>query len=253
MKNRLGFILILVATIFMLSCKKDNTTPAPVNNTPYTPPADGSTSNATSFSGIFTTGSYTTDIPNNTVFSNESARVYFSNSPTPYMSSATAVSVNKVYLNADTLMYNAVGKQYSGYYPVNLATETWSVNGANGIASFSISISATTPGFTFSNALPDSISRANGFTVTINNVTNAEKASIMVFDGTNSMNGSVSKNLNTGNNTIVFSGTDLANLITTSTGYIAIVLSNDQVFYFSGKDYQFLREAQYNKHIKIKP
>lgn len=246
-------LIIAIALVSFAACKKDKTTPSnTTSNNTGTPPADGTQSNATTFNGIFTTGSYSTDIPNNPISSSKSARAYFSNTPMQYMNQTTAVSVNKVYLNNDSLWYNSTGKYYNSMWPVNLATETWSVNGANGIASFSISVNSIDPSFVLGNPFPDSISVSAGFTVNVNNVTNAKYAYVSILDGTNNTNGFVNKTINTGNNTIVFSASELNALTLTNTGYLFVVLSNDQAFYFSSKSYQFVREIQYNKHIKIK-
>lgn len=252
--NKLFILILIISSTVFFSCKKDKTEPAPVTNTPIAPPADGSPSSATQFSGIFTSGNYNT-ITSNTVAATPyaMAKAYFTNQPTPYIYTATSVMVNKVYLNGDTVGYNATYKYYFVSSMVNLATETWSVNGANGIGSFSVNINAVNPGIDLPYNFPDSVSKSVGFTMVVNNVTNAAKANLFVHDGTNSVNGSVSKMMVNGNNTITFSPADLANLTVTNNGFIFIVLNNSKAFVYSGKDFQFNREAQYTKYIKIKP
>lgn len=244
-------LIIVLFSIAVLSCKKDDKSPA-TSTTNTAPPVDGTPSNATTFNGIFTCGSYTTSFTNNPPYVNENAYVYFSNTATQHMNSVTGIPVGKVYINNDTLTYSSSYKYYNSYNPVNLATETWSVVGANGIGSFSISINAITPACS-PIAVPDSISKSSGFSVNINNVTNIEKASVMVLDGSSTITGFVSKNLSIGNNTVNFSSSELNLLATTNSAYFVIILSSDKAYYFSGKSYQFVREAQLTKEIKIKP
>jgi hypothetical protein len=249
-------ILLLVAGTIIFSCKKEDKQPASTANTGGGGGGGGNNptpSSATTFFGIFTTGSYTTVMSSTaTPFSNESARAYFSNQSTQYSNSSTAVTVNKVFLNGDSLNYNSSLKYYTDYFNVSLATESWSVNGANGIGTFTIDITTITPSAASIN-FQDSISISAGFSIVVNNVSNITKGYLLVLDGTNTVNGFVSKTLNTGNNTITFSAADLANLTPTQSGYLALSLTNAKAYSISGKDYQFNREAQCSMHIKIKP
>jgi len=241
-----------ISVIIFASCKKDKTEPAPVNNTPSTPAADGSVSYATQFYGIFTTFQNTTVI-SPTTFTSLSANAYFSNQATPYSNSASAVKVAGVYLNGDSLSYNTTYSNYSIYNNVSFATETWSVNGANGIGNFSFTNNAVTPSCTGYSTIADSISKAVGFTVSLNNVSNITSASLIVFDGTGNPNSTYSQPIVIGKNVLTVTGANLSAMATSTNGIIAVVLSNKKAFVFSGKDYQFSREAQYSKHIKIKP
>lgn len=244
-------IILFAISIVLFSCKKEDKTPN--NNTGNTIPiTDGSISNEATHTGILTSGSYTTIMMNNTPIVSERAKAYFSSTPTQFMNSTTAIQVSKVFFNGDTLSYSSIMKYYDSYTPVNLSTETWSVVGANNIGSFSTSINAVTPGFD-AVSIPDSVSKGSGFSVNINNVANTEKANVFLMDGTNTITGFVTKNLLNGNNNVTFSPSELNLLTTTNNGYFAIVLSSDKAFYFSGKSFQFVREAQYSKEIKIKP
>lgn len=251
MKKSISILIILI--LFGSSCKKKAGPPEPVPPSSGLPSADGSTSNATQFYGIFTTGNYTTVPIGGSAFTTTNARAYFSNQPVAYMYLASSVMVNKIFLNNDSLSYNTSYKYYVPNYPVNLATETWSVNGANGIGSFSYANNILEPTCSGLNTLPDSISKGTGFTVNINNIINSSYGSLIVFDGTGSTSGIYSTPLNLGNNAITVSSTNLSALSTTTNGNIAIVLSNKRAVIFSNKDFQFSRESQYNKHIKIRP
>lgn len=249
-------ILVLLAGMIVMSCKKEEKAPTTTNtggggggggNNP-TP------SSASVFYGIFTTGNYSSIISNTAIpFVSSSARAYFSSQPTQYSNNTTAVTVVNVGLNGDTLNYNSSYKYYVTSSSINLATETWSVNGANGIGTFSINISTSNPTVGSLSNLPDSVSISSGFSVAINSVANAGKAYFIILDGSNTVNGSVTKILSAGNNNVNFSASDLIDLTPTSTGYLVVALANSKAYLISGKDYQFNREAQFTKHIKIKP
>lgn len=246
------FVLIAFAFVINVACKKESKTPMPDPVAPVTPAADGTPSSATQFYGIFTTGTYTSVQIGQTPSSYPSARAYFSNMATPGVYMASAVRVNAVYLNNDSLTYNTSYKYFTNFNLVNLASETWSVNGANGIGTFSFTNNAVDPGFTGANTLPDSVSLSTGFSININNVTNATDGMVSIFDA---LGGTCkySVALNNGNNAITITAANLSSANTSTNGVISIALTNKKAFVFSSKDYQFIREAQYNKHIKIKP
>jgi hypothetical protein len=248
-------VLVICMILILVSCKKEEKGPAPTVGT-GTGSGGGNTpvvSNATTFYGIFTTGSYSTVLSStDTPSSSQMASSYFSSQATQYINSATAVKVNNIWLNGDSLSYNSSNKYYTQYWNVNLSTETWSVNGANGIGTFTININTITPSVNTIN-FQDSISISAGFSVAVNNVSNITSARILVFDGTNTSSSYVQKTINAGNNTIIFTPADLANLTPTQTGYLALVLTNSKAYKVSGKDYQFNREAQCTMHFKIKP
>lgn len=247
--------LLLLSIIFLgsYSCKKKDTTPAPTNNSSNTPVADGSPSNATQFNGIFTTGTYSS-IASGTLpaYVVNSARVYFSSQPVSYVTYPTAVQVGKVYLNGDTLGYSSSYKEYINVLPVNLASETWSVNGANGIGTFTINVNPTTPSIGSAVNFPDSVSISSGFSLVVNNVSNTTKAQVVLYDGTSSANNTVSKTISNGNNSVSFSAAELSNLAITNNASLLVILNNNKAFVFSSKDYQFNREIQISKTIKIK-
>lgn len=253
MRNLLFVILFFCSAVF--SCKKEDKQP---NTSTSTGSGGGGGNNptpssATTFFGIFTTGSYATIFSStDTPTPSQSARAYFSNQSMQYSNISTAVTVNKVYLNDDSLNYNSSLKYYTDYFNVNLSTETWSVNGANGIGTFSINISTTTPSAS-PISFQDSVSISTGFSVVVNNVSSITRGNLIVLDGTNTSNGFVSKTLNAGNNTITFSAADLANLTPTQSGYLVLALTNAKAYLILGKDYQFNKEAQRSMHFKIKP
>jgi len=249
------FTLVLIFIISFSSCKKKETQPAQTTNTGGGGTTGGSTpipSNATQFYGLFRSGVYTSISPGLPATSYTNASAYFSNQPVVAMYPASAVTVSKVFINGDSLNYNPTQKYYMAYSQVNLASETWSINGMNGIGSFSYTTNAITPSCGDLSMLPDSISKSSTFTLAINNISNSSMGSLIIYDGTGSMNGYYSTILNQGNNTVTVTPANLSSLATTTSGNIIVVLSNKKGVYFSGKDYQFSREYQYFKYIKIK-
>jgi hypothetical protein len=246
----LGLTLGLIFT----SCKKDmNTTPNNTTNNTSTPPADGSLTNATQFYGIFTCGSYTSIQVGGSPYTYYGGAAYFTSSAQAFMNSTSSVKVNKVYLNADTLTYTPILSYYTDYNYPNMASATWSVNGANGIGTFSMTHSVASPSFVVASILPDSISLSTGFSATISNVSNFTGAYFKVFASINTTLGTTEKALIAGNNVITVTPADLASLPTSPNGVISINLENKQGIIYSSKAYSFSREAQYNKKIKIKP
>lgn len=248
MIKKLALIVLISASVFV-SCKKKDTTPEPA---PVAPVADGTPSSATKFNGIFTMGIYYTMMSSTSTNTSVSARAYFSDQRTEYINSSSAVKVDKVYLNGDTLSYSSFDKYYNLYNTVSLATETWSVIGANGIATFSFSPGLVTPSCTGAETMLDSISKSTGFSININNVSAVSEGRFMIFDDTGNITGSVIKSLSPGNNAITVTAAELAPLGLTSSGFMVVSLVNKKAFIFSSKDYQFTREYQFTKVIKIK-
>jgi hypothetical protein len=252
MKNQILLIIALGLLVFG-ACKKKDASPATPANTTTTgaPPADGSPTNATSYYGIFTTviNNHLDQTPPTSTL----AFVWFGSQPYQFAYSPVAVKVNQLRLNGDTMWYYNITNEYNSWYPVNLATETWSVNGANGIPSFSYNVSTTQPSCTNYTSLPDSISKSAGFTVTVNNITNTTFATLDVFDGTGNLSGVYSPTLAAGNNTITVTPSNLSGFVTGNTAaQITIVLSNKKAYTFGGKAFAFDRETQYTKKLKIK-
>jgi hypothetical protein len=250
MKKQILLVIALGLLVFG-ACKKKDSSPDTTTTTPPPPPADGSPSNATSYYGIFTTviNNHFDQPPSTSTL----AFVWFGSQPSEFAYSAVAVKVDQLRLNGDTMWYYTPLKNYESWSPVNLAAETWSVNGANGIPSFSFNVTTTQPSCTNYTALPDSISKSAGFTMVINNVSNITSGDVFIYDGTGNLNGSYSPTLTTGNNTITVTSANLSGCVTGNTNaQISVVLSNKKAYTFGGKAFAFDRETQYTKKLKIK-
>jgi hypothetical protein len=260
MKTKL-LVMVLFAGLIILSCKKEDKQPAPTNNTGGGGGGGGGNnypaSSASVFSGIFTTGRYVGSFTSGTTtvnFDINQASAYFSNTPMQYVNSSTAVKVSTVALNGDSLWYNSSSKYYlsnsTSSAGIGLASEAWSVTGANGIATFSVSNNFVTPSATGYTALPSTINKSSTYVFNINNVANSTSSEFLISDGAS---GIYFKTLQSGNNTFTVSPSDLSSLATTTMGSMALILSNKKAYVISGKDYQFNREFQYNNTIQINP
>jgi hypothetical protein len=107
---------------------------------------------------------------------------------------------------------------YLNYLPVNSASETWSVNGANGISSFTFANSALIPTASNYSTIPAIINKGSGFTLNINNVANISNAELIVFDGTSSSTFMITFPMHAGNNVITVTSAHLSALSTAPMG-----------------------------------
>ena len=245
------FSIIFISTL-ILSCKKDEkittrTTNA-IPNSPY------SNSNASIYSGIFASISFTNIANSTNILSARNSNGYFYNTPSANNMSGNMVKINELVLNGATMNFDPLYMDYKSNIASNLQTEVWQVNGANGIPSFNYTSSNNTPDCSNFNVIPDSISKSAGFTLIINGVVNLTTSGfdLVISDGAGSSLGEVTKPLHNGTNTVTFTPTELAPLTLSNNGFISIDLENVQVLNFYGKDFKFIKQRSFSKNIKIK-
>lgn len=256
--KKLIFITLTISGLLFFACKKKDTTPTDTSSgsgggagtTTGGSTTGGTPSSATQFSGILTCGLYGT-ATGTTVFSFPAARAYFSGQPVPYITPTYSVKVTNVYFNNDSLPFSIANGYYSSSGFVSLATENWSVSGANGIGTFTCASNLALPGWQSIN-LPDSISKSVGVNFNITNVANFKTANLIITDNLGG-SGYYLQALTTGSNAINLTPANLSAIGTTTGGSLIVSLTNSKVLKFSGKDYQFNKEYQYFKTIKIKP
>lgn len=242
------FFAVLLCAFLVHGCKKKDPPPAPA---PYSPPADGSISVATSFYGVFTTGVYATQVAPGIIYQSINCRAWVGNQPSQEMNTNYSVKAGRITLNGDSLLYNSSSKYYQQNFsvPVNLDTEIWNVQGGNGISAFTHSNSVATPSFTGEENLPDSVSKSAGVTILINDVSSTSYAVIYLMDDASR---AARFQLKPGNNILTFSPQQLSFLKTTNNGEIYILLQNTMAYVYGSKDFQFQRENQFTKKLKIK-
>jgi len=238
LKRNILYILILLTTS---ACKKSNSTYKPPATTPTATPVDSvyyillSTSKAQTVSSGSLTNTF------------NSAIACFSNSPTGYCNPSTAVKVNSVSLNGTILKFNSSSySDTTGY--ITLPPITWAVNGANGIPSFTYTNSNPLAAYTGYNSLPDTIFRNQNITINMTGVTNADKMSILINDGT--------ATFATGNSnsttSATFSVSSMAQLQASAAGTLYVILENDFIQTIGGKPAASSYTYQVTKTVVIK-
>jgi hypothetical protein len=244
---------ILMITVIMVSCKKEKATepapepeaPATIPNSPYT------VSTATVFSGIFS-------LTKNTLLTYSNHYTYgvsFFDTLSANYNPGDLVSVASVRLNSKTIQLDSTFHDYRASDLVitsDYGTETWQIEGANGVPSFNYT-SSTDPKCTNFYTLPDSLNISSGITFTLN-VTNIDMSGNQYMGLTdNSGHFAPSKLLVGGINVITFTNAELVNFSTTYLWSLSISLINKEVLNFYGKDFQFIKRRSYDKFVKIKP
>jgi len=244
-KNVLAFFLFFL--LFCFSCKKKE---APTSlETQVT--TGGVASNG--YSGVLTSGKYSTTIFSGITITGTSAFAYFSAEPVLAFDQLKSIRVANIYLNNDSLIYDNVIKYYRDEGNVILGSQTWSVTGSNGISSFNLTNNLAFPSADPFLVFPDSISKTAGCTININNISFITSGSLMLSDGTNSPTGFYSFVLKQGNNVVSILTNHLATLATGSNARLVLLIENSTVVSFSSKNFKLVRENQITKQIKIIP
>lgn len=252
-------VFVICLILVLVSCKKEDKKTEATFTTNTSLPQDGTPSTSSLYNGIFTVSNNTIT---NVVFSptyiaNTSgiASAYFSDIPINYKDTSHSVRVNKVSVNGDSLQFNT---SFFNYYilpsPPNFISETWAVIGNNGIASFNFTNNATLPNCAGFNTLPDSISKSTPFSFTLN-VSQFTKGKVIITDEIIDNLASYTVSLTPGTNTISITPSNISGFSTLNINMagIIILLQNQKAYFFGGKSYQFIREHEFIRRIKILP
>ena len=263
-------IATCIVSAFIISCKKKDKDPAPTPNTTTTTTGGsttggsttgggggnsaGTATNATTFNGIFT------DIQTN--YSGlggsatlRTAEVYFSSTPVSDIDETTGINVNYVKLNGETLTYDSAGV----YAPANpfsldLTTQSWEINGANGIPTFTTNNGTAAPlGFN-SAGIPASISKAAGVTIDLGTLANVKTGQLVLTDGSSSATGLVYLPLTNGNQKLTLTSSQLSGFAVSSgtlQGTLGVMLENTEARNISGKNFNFIKQVIVAKGLNI--
>ena len=248
MKNILFIFLISVIIAFANSCNKSD---PPATIDPATGCTNCTPSTATTFVGLFRTGTYTVTAPASTTTITTRASAFFSSQPINVSSVANSVTVANVFFNSDTLKYSGAPNYYTNYTPINLASETWSVNGSSSIPSFTFKNLKEKPSFLGIGALPDTVRRSVGFSFIIYGLQNMTAASVYISDGW-AIPSVFTKALNVGTDTLVFSAQNLTAVNTSTNASITVFMENSFAVTVDGKDFKMSNETSFTKNVVIK-
>jgi hypothetical protein len=233
-KISLNFILILIT----LSCKKNN-------SNPYT---GSSGSNSTGgYYAILTTAKMQSLFSGTLTASFNSVGAYFSSTPATSTNPSTAVTVNQVSLNGTVLKYST--SSYSDttfsitYPPIN-----WTVNGANGIPTFTFTNTNPMPAFTGYSSWPDTIYRNQNATVQMAGVSGADLITVIITDQTHS----VLQQMSLTGTSVNFSSSQLSGLTATNSGALVVALDKSNAQNINGKPMNFLNAYQLTKAVVLK-
>lgn len=241
-------LIILFCLQFCLlltfSCKKKEK--SDTTDTPGTPVVP------TKFNGQLAICRYTV-VFNNFSYVSDTARAFFTTDLTDAVTIGDGIRVSSVFVNGDSLRYSKPLTAYKQDVPLNSGTEIWSVTGSPNIPSFTFDNTIPFPGNDPVTSFPDSIRKSVGFTVTINNISNARSAFFMITDGVGTSAGNYTVALKEGNNTVNVSAENLSGFSGGGSGYMAVNLENFSTLDVNSKYFKFSKVAQYTRYVKIKP
>lgn len=237
-------VLMILATVLAVSCKKKDATPA-----------SGTGTTSGQVNG-FTYGTMETIIIQSyfgqTFGGTDSLVVANFSSGAP--GSSQGVSAGTVKFNNTILKFDQSYQQYQDTtHILNIhGTNVWNVSGSANVPAITFSFNPVYPVFMGNAQLPDSVSRASGFTVNIAGAANIANNSVTVELYTSG--GGVSKQIPPNQTSCTFSHNDLASLQNDPNAMLIIVFGNVTTQVFGGREYAFgasLEHIKYN--VKVKP
>lgn len=164
-------------------------------------------------------------------------------------------------VNAGTVKLNNTAFKWSQSYSryqdtthlLNIhGTNVWNVSGSANVPAITFSFSPVYPVFTGNAQLPDSVSRAAGFTVNIAGATNIANNGVNVELYT--AGGGVNKQIPPNQTSCTFSHSDLAALQDDPNAMLIIVFGNTTTQVFAGREYAFSTTLEHIKYnVKVKP
>lgn len=253
-KKMKKILVLLCLGVLFAGCKKESSTPNTSTgnsntgtvNSGYITPVSAI---ATEFSGIFTSWSYT-NVLTGGGFSGKSPSAYFSRSPVAAPQFSTSITVKKVLLGSDSLRYDSSIYRYMPWMAPKSNSNTWKVDGNNGIPSFIFTDNQPTPSCSSFSQLPDEISISQGTVIKLNNLDHFVDGYFSISDNGDK---TIINFLSKGITEINLSPGDLQGMKPTDQGFMVVYLRNTQAVKASNKNFQFVKAEEYFKAIKIKP
>lgn len=245
MKN---IIIIILGTIFFLSCKKkDNTKP---DTNPIQPTTTGASSTGNGVMGNLQSGYNLLDMGNGLYSYDSSVVASFYSTPSG-SSLPTNIYVGNISVNNKTLQFNAGQNYYIDTTKnINMNQLVWNVAGSGTVTAFSHTHTAVYPKYTNSNISSlDTCLKANGFTINVSGITNTNaNTTISVFQGGNSINKYISGSIGS----VTFSPTDLSAFSINSSLSIYLFLINTNTVSIGSVSYGFTDTYTYYKFSYLK-
>jgi hypothetical protein len=198
------------------------------------------------FIGVFIAGTYTNNV-SGPLYINQGVSARFYSEPSLGIYQANEITVDGILINGKKLSDEDY-TLYSWQGPYKFDVDRWLVLGNNGIPSFKYTNSNPFPACTDFNVLPDSISKAQGITFTVRNVSDMNWG-VITFGG----NDSYSYTVAPGDNTIHITPSQLTQMTVGSTSVINMQLQYGETIKVGEKNFRFVKEAQIIKSFKVIP
>jgi hypothetical protein len=225
-------LFAIAAMAVMGSCKKDKTEPVEETNEPVE-----------SVSGSLTV------ITQQDIGAN----------PMPFMMFGTAIfylQPNGIdYIEVDSVILNGIGLEFTSFNYItppdslkDVSKAKWEVRGNNWIPSFKAENNRGMPVYTGYSSIPDVISPAKDYTLTLTGLSNTDFYIVSIRD----LNGGdlTRKEVDMTNKTVTFTAAELATMDTDAVIQVAVV--NHVIETVEGKMFSIQNEAAYYKEIEIK-
>ncbi len=242
MKSIISFFLIVA--LFFTFCKKKEKSanePTATNSTTST-----STTTGDGDLGVFLSVYNTTKFGDNSLYLDSSVQASFYDSP---LSTHTTITAGTVSVNSTTLLPFS-NNIYSNTNQINLKNLNWQISGSGTITAGSFSYSPVYPGYTGSATLPDSVSKATGFSFTVNNITNTNKPVYIAIGQTGTP---ITKTVTTFPSTVSVSSSELAGFTSSADFTIRLSMFNYSNLTFNSKQYAVNANRTFLKYCYLKP
>lgn len=238
-------ILSYLFLILILSnCKKkeNNTTPLPApNNTP---------ASNTGNNGMLIAKYMYYDNGQSVVNKDSLCNALFYSSPVPGTVVPTNVDAGLVTLNSQSLALLS-GNNYVNTLPINIQNQLiWSVAGSSIVPAFTHTQTPSYPVYTGGNLLPDTCSKASGFTLNVSGMSNTTGSVLVTVQQSSNI---IIKQLSATNGTVFISTTDLANFTSNLDFSTTLSIGNYEYPVYSSKKFTFSSAITYRKQMYLKP
>lgn len=257
MKTIKCYFFVFLLALGLYSCKKEDTNSNTGSGGVNSNGNNITSSNATSFYGIFMMAKFQSII-SNTLSTYYAPTAYFSSSPVQYADPTTAVRVDSVKLNGVPMMFFSDSTYIdssglaTGFPPPVAFPYTYRVVGNHGIPSFSYTENGPFPSFTGYGSWPDTIHifSHSGISISLGGISAADYVSINLHGGSKTITHNFFPPFPASTN---FSVSELSQIDTSSYSSIEIVLlkiNNNKLVY--GKPMAFSMGYNWTKNISVK-